>query len=100
MAAAWARSATSSNVACLGLAKPDGSRFAMIACLPCIAPSISFDSPSSVARFSNAIFEIVSKGSESSHFIFWYEEERKAPDDGSPARYTQDEKVIVPLFEK
>jgi len=40
------------------------------------------------------------KGGESSHFVIWYEEERKAPDNGPPPRYTQDEKVIVPLFEK
>jgi len=39
------------------------------------------------------------KGGRSSHFVVWYEEERKAPDQGPPPRYTQDEKVIVPLFE-
>jgi hypothetical protein len=40
------------------------------------------------------------KGGESSHFVVWYEAERKGPADGPPARYTTDEKVIVPLFEK
>lgn len=33
------------------------------------------------------------KGRESSHFVVWYEEERKDPVDGPPARYTQDEQV-------
>lgn len=40
------------------------------------------------------------KGSMSSHFSMHYEQERKAPDKGPPARYTQDEKVVVPLFER
>ena len=39
------------------------------------------------------------KGGEGTHFVLWYEEQRKGPTDGPPARYTTDEKVIVPLFE-
>jgi len=39
-------------------------------------------------------------GGHSTHFVVWYEEQRKAPDDGPPPRYTQDESSIVPLFEK
>ena len=40
------------------------------------------------------------KGGEGTHFVVWYEEQRKGPADGPPGRYTTDEKVIVPLFEK
>lgn len=39
------------------------------------------------------------KGSGGTHFVAWYEAERKGPADGPPARYTKDERVIVPLFE-
>lgn len=39
------------------------------------------------------------KGSSGTHFVVWYEEERKGPTDGPQPRYTTDEKVIVPLFE-
>jgi hypothetical protein len=39
------------------------------------------------------------KGSCGSHFVVWYEEDRKDRD-GPQARYTRDEKVTVSLFEK
>jgi hypothetical protein len=40
------------------------------------------------------------KGKMSSHFVFHFESERKAPDRPGPARYSRDLKVIPALFER
>jgi hypothetical protein len=40
------------------------------------------------------------KGSGGTHFVVWHEEMRQSPTEGPAARYSLDESVIVPLFEK
>lgn len=40
------------------------------------------------------------KGGLGTHFVFHFEAERKAADDGPPARYTKDVKIIPALFER
>lgn len=64
----------------------------------CVVPAGTFQ-PDEVRETLDGL-KLDAKGGRASHFVVWYEEERKAPDDGPPPRYTQDETVIVPLFQK
>lgn len=63
-----------------------------------VAPAGTFK-PDEVRKSLDGL-KLDPKGGEGSHFVVWYEEERKAPADGPPARYTRDETVVVALFEK
>jgi hypothetical protein len=40
------------------------------------------------------------QGGLRSHFVFHFEAERKSAEQGPPARYTKDVKIIPPLFER
>jgi hypothetical protein len=40
------------------------------------------------------------KGGNGTHFVIHFEAERKGPDDGPPARYTRDIKVIPMLYQR
>ncbi len=62
-----------------------------------LAPAGTFK-PEEVRKALDGL-EFDPKGSGGSHFVVWYEEDRKAPD-CPKARYTRDEKVTVSLFEK
>jgi hypothetical protein len=61
------------------------------------APAGTFK-PDDVRRALDGV-KLDPKGGEGTHFVAWYEEERKGPADAPRPRYTTDERVIVPLFE-
>lgn len=64
----------------------------------CVVPAATFQ-PQEVRKTLNSL-KLDPQGSGGTHFVVWYEEERKSTTEGPQARYTQDESAVVRLFEQ